>query len=238
MLLQANRFENFTDNGDAYALASGRLSRTTISQGLGDLLLMGRYMFFHVSEQHFSVIGGLKLPTGDVRQRTNQGDLVGTHNQPGSGSVDFQLGVAYAGEFGKYLFVTADALVRVNTEGAGSFRSGNSIQADLAVGTRLWVLFPSVELNGFFQQQDIENNEIKKNSGVYSVFVTPALRASFGHHSLFAAVSLPMVQAFERSVISNVEQFRVSAGYAVSFGGEEGHEAHPPPPAPPAGGAI
>ena len=221
VLLQANRFENFTDNGDAYALANATLSRTDTSQGLGDLLLLGRYQFLHVAEHHFAGLGGLKLPTGNIRQRTNQGDIVGTHNQPGSGSVDFQIGGAYSGEFDP-LLVAADLLARVNTEGAGSFRSGNSIQADFAVGCGFFsVLIPSVELNAFFQEQDIEQDLVKNNSGVRSLFFTPGLRASVGVHTFLAAVSLPVWQDFPG--ISNSENFRLSIAYGIGFETDEDH---------------
>ncbi len=227
VLLQANRFEDFLDNGDRYALANNALSRTDVSQGLGDLLLFGRYQLLHVGEHHLAALLGLKLPTGDIRQRTNQGDLVGTHNQPGSGSADFQFGAAYSGRFLGRLLVSADVLARVNTEGAGSFRSGNSLQADVAFGVSLGrFLVPSVELNAFFQERDIEQDAVKTNSGVSSLFITPGVRLAFGAHSFFVAGSLPLWQSFQG--VSNNEQFRVSAGYAFSFGHGHDHETMPP----------
>ena len=222
VLLQANRFVNFADNGDQFALRTMTLSRTDVSQGLGDMVFLGRYQLFHRGEQHLAALAGVKLPTGDVRQRTNQGDIVGTHNQPGSGSVDFQLGAAYSGEAFDMLLISADVIGRVNTEGAGSFRSGNSLQLDMAVGTRLFsLLVPSVELNAFFQQQDIEQDEVKKNSGVSSLFLTPAVRLVFGQHFGFVASSYPLWQSFPG--ISNHESLRISAGYGFSFGAEDHH---------------
>lgn len=217
LLLQANRFSDFTDNGDGYALETGKLSRTDVSQGLGDMLVVGRVRLLARKDHHLAAIGGLKLPTGNVRQRTNHGEIVGTHNQPGSGSVDFQLGLAYTAHLADRIGITADAIARINTQGANQFRSGNSIQADLAIGYRPHAVFvPSIELNAIFQQQDIERDEVKRNSGIASVFVTPAARVRIGRHALSAGFSYPLWQKFRG--ISNDEAFRVSVGYGVTLG--------------------
>lgn len=230
VLLQANRFEGFSDNGDSFALANNALSRTTTSQGIGDLLVLSRYQLLDARGHHFALLNGIKLPAGDVRQLTNEGNIVGTHNQPGSGSIDFQIGAGYTGDLSRFFLLSADAIVRINTEGAGSFRAGNSVQADVAAGLRVGsVLVPSVEVNAFFQQRDIEQDRVKKNSGVYSVFVTPGLRASFGQHSVFVAASAPLFQAFPG--ISNLERFRVSFGYTIRFGDDGGHHGPGSPPA-------
>lgn len=216
--LPANRFTGFKDNGDQFALKNDTLSITDTSQGLGDLLLLGRFQAFKAGDQHLAVLGGIKLPTGNYRQRTNEGDIVGTHNQPGSGSVDFQLGLAYTGHLRDVVGISADAIARVNTEGAGNFRSGNSIQADLAVG--LWphaVAVPFIELNSIFQERDIEEDSVKNNSGVSSLFVSPGARMTVARgHVLFTTVSFPVWQHFPG--IQNTEQFRVSVGYAVEIG--------------------
>jgi hypothetical protein len=217
LLLQANRFSDFTDNGDAYALETGELSRTDVSQGLGDMLAVGRVRLVARKDHHLAAIGGLKLPTGNVRQRTNNGEIVGTHNQPSSGSVDFQLGLAYTAHLADRIGITADAIARINTQGAKQFRSGNSVQADLAIGYRPHAVFvPSIELNAIFQQQDIEGDEVKRNSGIASVFVTPAVRVRVRRHALSAGVSYPLWQKFPG--ISNDELVRVSVGYGVTLG--------------------
>lgn len=223
LVLQANRFDDFADNSDAQALATGGISRTDVSQGLGDLLVMGRRQVFSRRNHHIALIGGVKLPTGNVRERTNVGDIVGTHNQPGSGSLDFQVGWGYSGKLGR-LVMSADAIARVNTEGAGEFRSGNSLQSDVAVGMPLGPVSASIELNAFHQERDIERDAIKENSGVTSLFATPTLRTAFGQHGAFVAISYPLVQRFPG--ISNDEQIRVSAGYSFTFGGSDNQHEH------------
>ena len=164
----------------------------------------------------------MKLPSGDVRQRTNNGEIVGTHNQPGSGSVAFQLGGAYTGHFfNDILGISGDVIGRINTEGAGNFRSGNSLQVDVASSYRPhgW-LVPVLELNAIFQERDIEDNEAKRNSGVSSLFISPGLRITLaGRHSLFAVASFPLWQ--DLPGIQNKEEYRLGAGYGISFDWDE-----------------
>lgn len=215
--LPAARFTGFKDNGDDFAIANNTISETDVSQGLGDLVILGRYRFFQKDDHHIAALMGVKLPTGDYRQRTNAGDLVGTHNQPGSGSVDFQLGVAYTGHLQDLLAISADLISRVNTEGAGEFRSGNSILADFAVGYRPHSAFvPFIELNAIFQQRDMEFDEVKKNSGVASLFVSPGFRLTLARvHTLFASYSVPLWQSLPG--IQNEEDYRLAFGYGIGF---------------------
>ena len=220
------RFSDFQDNSDAFAKANpGTISKTDVSSGLTDLLLLTRYQFYKNVEldQHVALVGGIKLPTGNIRSKVNNGlpgkqpELVGTHNQIGSGSTDFILGVAYTGHFLDIIGVSSDFLARINTEGAKSFRSGNQIQADLALAYKPHArVVPSFEVNYIATQIDIEEDELKKNSGVTSVFLTPGLTVKvFDNQTIFVNYSFPVIQILPG--IQNKEDYRVSAGYAFSF---------------------
>lgn len=217
-LLPYNRFSNFKDNGDASAAANNTLSVTDVSKGLGDLLILGRRRVWQAGDHTVAGLFGLKLPTGDIRQKTNAGEIVGTHNQPGSGSVDFQLGAAYTGHFLEERFgISADVLSRVNTQGAGNFRSGNSLQADVAFSHKPHSsLVPIAELNFLTQQRDIENNQIKTNSGVSSLFLSLGARMSVSRDgSAFVSVGLPLWQRLPG--IQTKEKTRFGVGYGLSF---------------------
>lgn len=219
------RFSGFLDNSDAFAIANNTISKTGVSSGLSDLLAMARYQFYKNEDldQHLAVVMGVKLPTGNYRSEVNNGvgnkrpEMVGTHNQIGSGSLDTLLGVAYTGHFMDRIGVSADLLTRINTEGAKSFRSGNAIQADIAIAynPHAWIV-PSLELNYIGQALDIENDEKKKNSAVTSLFFTPGITVKvMGNQSLFANYSTPVIQNLPG--IQNKESNRFSGGYAVSF---------------------
>ena len=219
--LPFTRFSGFKDNSDDFAIANDTISTTDRSDGIGDLLIMGKYRFWEQADHHLAALFGLKLPTGNIRQRTNNGDIVGTHNQPGSGSIDFQLGGAYTGHFfAEEIGVSADVIARINSEGANDFRSGNSVQMDVAVSFRPHrPLVPILELNFITQQRDIENNEIKRNSGVSSLFWSIGARIAIdnhhGDHSLFGYYSQPVWQ--DLPGIQNEEDYRLGFGYGLGF---------------------
>lgn len=217
-LLPFNRFTRFKDNSDDFAIANDTISVTDVSQGLGDLLVLGRYRFWRGGDAQLAAIAGIKLPTGDIRQRTNAGDIVGTHNQPGSGSVDFQLGLAYTTHlFQEAVGLTADVLTRINTQGAGEFRSGNSAQADLSLSFMPHErLVPIVELNFITQERDIERDQIKQNSGVTSLFLAFGAKWSIvDAHTVFAVASLPLWQ--DLPGIQNKERDRLGVGYGYHW---------------------
>lgn len=215
------RFTDFKDNSDQFAIANDTISVTDRSAGIGDLLIMAKYRFWEQSDHHLAALFGLKLPSGNIRQRTNAGDIVGTHNQPGSGSVDFQIGAAYTGHFFEEgIGLSADLIARINSEGAAEFRSGNSLQADVAMSFRPHeTLVPILELNFITQQRDIEEDEIKRNSGVSSLFLSIGIKMSIGDHedgqSIFGYFSWPIWQ--DLPGIQNKEDYRFGFGYGLGF---------------------
>lgn len=221
--LELPTFSNFSDNSDAFALANNTISRTDISEGLGDLFTLARYRFLTWDmaggDHHLAALMGIKLPTGNYRERTNNGELVGTHNQPGSGSTDFFLGSSYTGHFFDELFgVSSDVIFRTNNEGAGEFRAGNSIQTDLAISYKPHRDFtPFVEFNGFFQQRDMEFDEVKPNSGTRIVFMTVGFQYTFlEKHGFFLSYSEPIFQDLQG--IQSPMEFKFDFGYTISWG--------------------
>jgi hypothetical protein len=65
-------------------------------EGLTDLYLNAKYRFMRGRNGHLAVIGGIKLPTGDDEETISGGSLVHPSSQPGTGSVDYQAGLAYS----------------------------------------------------------------------------------------------------------------------------------------------
>lgn len=211
------RFSGFADNGDAYAQANNTLSRTDTAKGVGDLNIQARYRFWQQADHQVAALMGLKLPSGDIRQKTNQGDILGAHNQPGSGSVDFQLGVAYSGFYQDIAAISADVIGRINTEGAGEFRAGNSLQADLALSfLPKSMIVPFIEFNLLHMDLDIENNAVKKNSGLSSLSLTPGVFVRIGkHQTVYGAISYPLWE--ELPGIQNDGKYRLLLGYGIGL---------------------
>ncbi len=225
--LQYNNFQNFNDNGDAFATACFNatpnnpacVSKTKDSPGFGDALVTGRYRFYNSEKNQIASVFGIILPTGKIRNRTDNGEIIGTHNQPGGGGIIFQSGVAYSGHLSEKFAMDADLIYRFNTEGAKSFRPGNSVQADMGFSyNHHGFISPVLEINAIFAQEDMENDEVKKNSGGDTVYVTPGVTVHLSEkQSLYANYWIPVFQNLGGT--SNDEDYRFSFGWGIALGG-------------------
>jgi len=248
--LPMNQFRDFKDNGDEFVNASCPIERgsgdttggtpdncvstTQTSTGLGDLLVLSRYRLFNQNRQHIAAVFGISLPTGRIRNRVDkvnpdsgQRELIGVHNQPGSGAVGFQIGLAYSGHLGQGFTLSADILSRAHTEGLG-FRQGNGGQADIGLAWEhpRFPLAPVVELNGLFLQRDIEDGEVKPNSGNGVLYASPGFKLRLGdRHQLYGSFSYPLYQYLFG--VQNPERFRFGVGYSVAFGGKSDARTQP-----------
>lgn len=231
LMLQYNNFKKFKDNGDQFASdcfsatpavagnssTANCISPTEESPGFGDMLVTGRYRFFNDGDNQWTSIFGVILPTGKITNKTDNGEIIGTHNQPGSGAITFQGGIAYSGHLTEKIAIDADALYRFGTQGAKQFRSGNSMQFDVAASfAHHSSIVPVIELNGIFFDQDLENDEIKKNSGGDVVYLSPGISFKINDkQGIYTNVSYPIYQ--ELTGISNDEKYRWSMGWSTSL---------------------
>ena len=244
IMWQYNNFKGFKDNGDDFANAcfdryredtdgdgkpnsDGKiqpspalvdcLSPTKESPGVGDTLVTGRYRFFNNGDHQFASVFGIIIPTGTITNRTDNGEIIGTHNQPGSGAITIQGGIAYSGHITEKVAVDADLIYRANTIGAKQFRPGNSTQFDVAISYghhNKWT--PVVELNIIDFKKDIEQYEVKKNSGGTSFYLSPGLTYRLSkNQSIYANYSFVYNKL---GGISNDEKYRFSLGWSYGFG--------------------
>lgn len=231
LMLQYNNFKDFKDNGDGNAnecfdgtpavtgdpSTANCISDTAESPGVGDMLVTGRYRFFNDGDSQWASIFGVILPTGKITNKTDKGEILGTHNQPGSGAITFQGGLAYSGHLTEAIAIDADVIYRFGTEGAKQFRSGNSWQFDVAASfAHHSSIVPVIEINGIFFDQDIENDEVKANSGGDVIYLSPGVNVSINDkQGIYANVSYPVYQ--ELTGISNDEKFRWSLGWSTAL---------------------
>ena len=230
ILAQYNNFKGFKDNGDDFAsncFASKDLqndsdselakclSPTKASPGIGDTSVTGRYRFYSSDETQIASLFGIIIPTGTVTNRTDNGEIIGTHNQPGSGAISFQGGLAYSGHAFGIVDVAADVLVRTNTQGAKQFRTGRSMQADIAFSRTIGKFTPVIELNYIKFLKDIENDEVKKNSGGQSIAISPGI--SYGATKDISVYANYSKVFNDLGGISNDELYRFSTGISYAF---------------------
>lgn len=172
------------------------------STGLGDLVLLAQYRFFHdpAQQAHLAVLGGVKTPTGLTNVRTRQGELFGTDHQPGSGSWDGLFGLAATRFWGK-ASLDASLFYKRTSEGAQDTRLGDGMLLGLALSYRLaegylapdlesfvtnkpwwdWFSWDAVmEVETGWSGKDVTGGVSDPNSGGLVVALSPGFRASPG----------------------------------------------------------
>ncbi len=106
------------------------------ADGVGDLLLFGQYRFFHQDETELALLFGLKTPTGKTNDSTAQGEVFDAEFQPGSGSWDPLLGLAWTHHAGAWSF-DSNVLYTLATTGTQNTDLGDRFQYNFAVSYRL-----------------------------------------------------------------------------------------------------
>lgn len=163
-------------------------------EGLGDASLLGEYRFFHDerSTVRWALLAGVKLPTGGTDEHTIEGERFETEHQPGSGSWDPLLGLAYSRDVGRG-GVSASVLYQFATEGAQDTDLGDLVQYGVAYSHRLGAVSEDeprtawdaiIELHGEWQDKQEIAGEQQADTGGNSLHLAPGLRyTSFGKDS-------------------------------------------------------
>ncbi|MBI2986529.1 MAG: transporter [Deltaproteobacteria bacterium] len=189
-----------------FSTSSG--TKTIRSSGLGDLSLVGVYRFYRrdVSRAttQFSLIGGVKAPTGSTSQSDRDAPLLPGNNrkrlpkplQPGSGSWDGVLGVAAFQNLDRLSFY-GSVQGKINSE-HDNFRFGNNLHYDFTVDyvtLQERNLFFVLELNGISSGRNEENGRNLRNSGGHTLFVSPGVEyLPLPYVILESSVQIPIVQ--------------------------------------------
>lgn len=171
--------------------------------GLGDVALLGNWVFHSVSRPESSwqnsLTLGLKFPTGDTDQESG-GERIESGEQPGSGSYDFLFGIS-SGVTYKRFSLLGSFLYRLNTEGDFDYEVGDSMSVDIVGKIRAFPasLLPPVHvhedgseheheyspgpvlefvfgLNGIFSEKDKEREEKVADTGGDQILFSPGIR--------------------------------------------------------------
>jgi len=179
------------------------------SHGIGDATLYAQYRFLHdeANDRQVSLITGLKMSTVRTDVLTNSGLLLEAHHQPGSGSWDPLLGLAFTQGLGRWSF-DANALYAFVTEGSQESNLGDIFSYNAAVSYRVLgthdedvphqeglahehptTLDLILEANGEWRGQVVEGSDADGNTGGNIVFLSGGTRLAWGH-SWAATLSL------------------------------------------------
>jgi hypothetical protein len=106
--------------------------------GVGDLSVLGQYRFLNnrPSRMEAALLLGAKLPTGDTSVDSAAGERFEAEFQPGSGSVDYLLGLAFTKRFGAWSFDT-NVLYQFTNAGVQDTNLGDRFLYNAAASYRM-----------------------------------------------------------------------------------------------------
>jgi Putative MetA-pathway of phenol degradation len=106
--------------------------------GVGDLSALAQYRFLNnpISQIESALLFGVRLPTGDTSVSAANGERFEAEFQPGSGSVDYHLGLAFTKRFGPWSFDT-NVLYQFTNEGVQDTNLGDRFLYNAAISYRM-----------------------------------------------------------------------------------------------------
>jgi hypothetical protein len=153
-------------------------------RGFADTWFSAKLRLRMSSTADLALVGGIKAPTG-ADDAEYEGEPIDPALQPGSGSWDASLGLAFTRGFGERFLVDASALHVFRTE-AGGYRIGDQTDVGAAVTARLAGdphgarrLWGSLEAVGRRQEPDVEGGSPHPNSGGTTIFLAPGVHADW-----------------------------------------------------------
>ncbi len=195
--------------------------------GLGDLLVTGQWTTLGSEREagaSSAILLGAKLPTGRRNVGAIDGDQPEPPARPGTGSVDFMVGVhfmrpiALGGKGTRVpLFVSAQG--RRNGVGTQAYRVGNELQLS---GGGNYPLGETIELLGQINLRVRGKDEVggtdalRDNTGGTWLYASPGLRVKAGSFlGLYGYVQLPIYQRVNR--IQLVSPYHLLIGTTYAF---------------------
>lgn len=202
------------------------------SSGFGDLLLMGNYRFYKTADVDISLLAGVKAPTGETHDKDDHGERFEAEFQPGTGSWDYLLGLAFSKETGPVGY-HANILYNKTTEGSQHTEVGDALSYNAAVTYRLsthdhsshghqhtdtgnelkWDI--SLEANGETRRKNKVLGNSEANSGGTTVYLSPGIKASVAGFGAFLSVGIPVIEN-TKGIQTDVNA-RVVAGISLAF---------------------
>jgi Putative MetA-pathway of phenol degradation len=190
--------------------------------GITDLWLTAKARLLRGRAGNLAAQGGIKLPTGRDDVRLDNGELLEPSSQPGSGSVDFQAGLAYSRFLTDRITIDASGLYTFRTRHEG-FKVGDRVDLGTALAYRLtedidhfpqWSLFGEASLIHLLKDEPEEGPN--PNTGGTTLFLTPGARVRFAPAvALTVAPSFPVWQDLNGD--QDKTEVKVAVTVSVSF---------------------
>jgi hypothetical protein len=197
-------------------------SATADPHGITDLWLTAKYRFIHNQIGSIAAIAAVKAPVGRDGVHLSNGEPLEPSSQPGTGTFDFQFGLAYSRFLTSQVTVDASSLYTLRTEHDG-FRVGDRFDAGVALAYRLTEdinHFPNFSVFGealvVWLGNDLDEGKTNPNSGGTTVYLSPGFRTRFSNRlSATIAPAFPVVQDLNGDQIKS--QFKLALTLSFSF---------------------
>lgn len=201
-----------------------RISRE--ASGLGDVRIFAKHRLLRKDEPgtttRLALLGGLELPTGKPDASDGLGRLPPAVRL-GSGSWDPFTGVVLTRQ-SQWYELSQDFVYQVNT-GHDDLRLGDIFQHDTGVWVRVWpresvewkrprAIHAVLELNGIWQAKHHSGGTIK-DSGGYTLLISPGIQYVTPRWLLEASVQLPAVESLNGNELGT--DWILVAGVSTTF---------------------
>ncbi|WP_299194043.1 transporter [uncultured Erythrobacter sp.] len=200
--------------------------------GIGDLQIGAKFGLLDRREAPIglALIAGLSIPTGDVRERQNDGSRFETEFQPSTGSWDPKAGLAISRSIGP-ISLDASGVYTFRTEGSQDTNLGDHFAFGAAASWRIGkgphvhsdgtferhdAFDLILEFNGEWEERERINGASNLNSGGTQLFISPGARfVSSNGWNAYATVSIPVHE--DLNGIQNETDMRFKLGFLVSL---------------------
>jgi hypothetical protein len=196
---------------------------TVDPNGLTDLWINGKYRFLKGKPGNLALIAGIKLPAGRDDVKLSNGQPLEPSSQPGSGSVDYQIGLGYSRFLTSQITIDASTIYTFRMKHDG-FEVGDRFDFGTAVAYRLTESIKSFpqysifgELTGVWLGKDHSEDEgTNQNSGGTTLYLSPGLRVRFNPQwSLTAAFSVPIMQDLNAEQIETTYKATLALSWSL-----------------------
>ncbi len=212
----------------------GSIQQGTVS-GIGDLALLGNFVAYNKLTERYtvtwSVLGGLKFPTGDtsrLKEEFNEmaapaGPPSGIHGHDltlGTGSYDGIIGTSVFGRLANW-YATALVQYAIRTEGDYSYRFADDLTWSGGPGYYLFLkdrftLGLQLLVSGEDKGLDRFQGAAVADTGITAVYLGPQLSFTWGSNlSAQAGVDIPVL--LENTSLQIVPDYRVRAAFSWHF---------------------
>lgn len=216
---------------DEEAKAEGDVIDSDIS-GWGDVSLLGRFALNkdEPSQRYYALLAGLKAPTGNTNEKLSDGEKAEVDHQPGSGSWDPLMGIAYSNQLSPQWSVSSNLLYHLTTEGTRETTVGDSLMYNAAI---LWTPTSHshhsgdstshtehawqyvLELNGEWHDKTEVSGSKDDNNGGDVIFAAAGLRWSVGDWGTHISLGTPIYKNLNG--VQSEPDWQLSTGVSLAF---------------------